>query len=311
MSHIDITFPSPRLQGVRRAGSGFERIAIGCRRALACLFLVACSAQDEDRAGIQPPRDGDGRADANMASMPRSGTSGEADAAIHLNASRRFDGIIAANDAAAGSDLGDATLPLDGSVAATVEAGVEAGAEAGAGPNSESEPVCDSDAGSLGPVGACGAACWACPNGSSCDTHSDCQSARCIDQVCSAPAGSHPDIVLVVDVVGRDPGSGWSDSYSVGSRCYCESTFDHNIGGIEVATPFGTRTVRQVCDALGPGPGSAGRPVYNDIQCGNGPPNDAGDEHDCPGRVDIGRQGCGHLGPRWHLHTLTSLDLDE
>src|SRR5687768_7282824 len=67
----------------------------------------------------------------------------------------------------------------------------------------------------------------------------------------------HEDIVRVVEVVGRDPGAGWSDSYSVGDQCYCESTFDHAIGDVEVATPIGVRTVREVCDAIGPGPGSA------------------------------------------------------
>lgn len=113
--------------------------------------------------------------------------------------------------------------------------------------------------------------------------------------------GAHPDIVRVIDVRGRNPGRNWHDSYSVGSQCYCASTFDHNIGGIRVATPVGMRTVRQVCDAIGPGPGIDGRPRYNDIQCGNGPANDAGDEDDCPGRVDIGREGCGHIGPTWDL----------
>lgn len=119
------------------------------------------------------------------------------------------------------------------------------------------------------------------------------------------PEGTHPDIVRIIDVPGRDPGSGWHDSYSVGSQCYCETTFDHNIGDIEVDTPVGTRTVREVCDAIGPGPGSDGRPLYNDIQCGNGPANDAGDEDDCPGRVDIGREGCGHIGPTWDLSVLS------
>ncbi len=123
--------------------------------------------------------------------------------------------------------------------------------------------------------------------------------------------GAHPDIVEIRDVPGRRPGGrSWADSYSVGSRCYCESTFDHSIGPIMVDTPVGRRTVRQVCDAIGPGPGSRGtggepdRPLYNDIQCGNGPANDAGDEDDCPGRVDIGREGCGHIGPRWDLSVL-------
>ncbi len=110
--------------------------------------------------------------------------------------------------------------------------------------------------------------------------------------------------------MGREPGGrSWADSYSVGDQCYCETTFDHGIADVVVETPVGPRTVREVCDAIGPGPGSepAGedpRPLYNDIQCGNGPPNDASDEVDCPGRVDIGREGCGQLGPLWDLSVL-------
>ncbi len=113
---------------------------------------------------------------------------------------------------------------------------------------------------------------------------------------------THPDIVKTIDVPGRNPGGrSWADSYSVGNACYCVTTFDHNIGGIVVDTPDGPKTVREVCDIIGDGPGIEGRPIYNDIQCGNGPPNDAGDEDDCPGRVDIGREGCGQIGPMWNF----------
>ena len=38
---------------------------------------------------------------------------------------------------------------------------------------------------------------------------------------------------------------------------------------------------------------------YNDIQCGNGPPNDAGDETECPGRIEYGAEGCKYIGPLW------------
>lgn len=51
--------------------------------------------------------------------------------------------------------------------------------------------------------------------------------------------------------------------------------------------------------SVGAGPGSTGRPIYNDVQCGNGPANDAGDEDYCPGRVDIGKEGCVQIGPTW------------
>ena len=64
---------------------------------------------------------------------------------------------------------------------------------------------------------------------------------------------------------------------------------------------MGRMTVREVCDMLGDGPGVGNNPVYNDVQCGNGPANNAGDEDDCPGRVDMGRDGCGQIGPKWNF----------
>ena len=104
--------------------------------------------------------------------------------------------------------------------------------------------------------------------------------------------------------VEREPGSGWADSYSVNGKCYCDSTFDHGIGEVMVDTPDGKKTVREVCEAIGPGPGAEGNPVYNDIQCGHGPPNNAGDEDWCPGRVDQGKSGCCTAGPRWDLQAV-------
>lgn len=60
-------------------------------------------------------------------------------------------------------------------------------------------------------------------------------------------------------------------------------------------------TIIDICNAIGRGPGKSGNPVYNDIQCGNGPANDARDESDCPGRVDLGGEGCDEKGPKWDL----------
>jgi len=97
------------------------------------------------------------------------------------------------------------------------------------------------------------------------------------------------------------PGPNWSDSYSHNGQCYCASTFDHGAGNLRVATPEGVKTVRQICARIGPGPGVRGNPVYNDVQCGHGPPNNAGDEHVCPGRVDMGAAGCNIKGPTWNL----------
>ena len=117
--------------------------------------------------------------------------------------------------------------------------------------------------------------------------------------------GLHEDITRLADIapeeILRAPRAGYLDSYSVGDRCYCESNFDHNISDLRVDTPVGNITVREACDIIGRGPGPDGRPVYNDIQCGNGPPNDAGDEDYCPGRVDIGREGCIQIGPKWNF----------
>ena len=117
------------------------------------------------------------------------------------------------------------------------------------------------------------------------------------------PEGLHPDITRILDIPRspRVPRDNYSDSYSVGDRCYCETNFDHDLGPIRVDTPVGNITVREACDIIGPGPGSEGRPVYNDAQCGNGPPNTAIDEVQCPGRVDLGRDGCNQAGPLWNF----------
>lgn len=110
----------------------------------------------------------------------------------------------------------------------------------------------------------------------------------------------HPDIQAVVPVEGDTPegnGNSWADSYSVSDRCYCAMTYDHAIDAVMVETPIGFMSVKQACEMIGPGPGKKGNPIYNDIQCGNGPPNNAGNEQQCPGRVDLGRKRCGHIGP--------------
>ena len=120
------------------------------------------------------------------------------------------------------------------------------------------------------------------------------------------PEGAlNEDIVKVVEVAGDDPGGRfWADSYSVKGACYMQTTFDHDVGEIKVDTPRGVMTIRKLFDLLAPGPGSEGRPLYNDIQCGNGPPNTAADEVKCPGLVEYGRKGCGQIGPMWNLSEL-------
>lgn len=106
------------------------------------------------------------------------------------------------------------------------------------------------------------------------------------------------------------PRASWADSYSANGSCWIASTFDHGAGDLIVSTPAGLRTVREVRAAIGPGPGAAGNPRYNDVQCGNGPANDRGDEDpgQCPGRVDRGAAGCMTIGPRWDLSAFERRD---
>lgn len=102
-----------------------------------------------------------------------------------------------------------------------------------------------------------------------------------------------------------NPKPNWKDSYAVGGKCYCDSNgFDHGLDKKTAPTPAGRKKVVAICGAirakLGVGP-KRGRIPYNDIQCGNGPANDAPDEAGCPGRVDMGPSGCRKKGPKWDL----------
>ena len=142
----------------------------------------------------------------------------------------------------------------------------------------------------------CGGPCEACTN-TPCEGPDDCDGGTCETGSCLGPL----DDCSLDDVQGKPGGMSWADSYSVDGRCYCATSFDHNIGGVMVDTPAGPRTVMEVCEAIAPGPGVGDNPVYNDVQCGNGPPNDAGDEDWCPGRVDEGEAGCCIAGPLWDL----------
>ena len=104
-----------------------------------------------------------------------------------------------------------------------------------------------------------------------------------------------------------NPRPNWKDSYAVDGVCYCDSNgYDHNLDSKSADTPIGIQNVVDICETIERvmGQGSTdGRIPYNDIQCGNGPPNDAADELGCPGRVDIGPQGCDQIGPKWDLET--------
>ena len=108
-----------------------------------------------------------------------------------------------------------------------------------------------------------------------------------------------------------NPREGWQDSYAVDGRFYCNSNFDHAINNVRWNTPVGQRTVPQICDDIrdkfGTGR-SNGRIPYNTVACGHQPYNNAADEAGCPGRVDIGYQGCDQIGPNWDLDAVYSDD---
>ena len=101
-----------------------------------------------------------------------------------------------------------------------------------------------------------------------------------------------------------EPSVSWADSYSANGVCYAASTGDHGVFDLTVATPTGTATVREALGRIERGPGiSRADALYNDVRCGRGPANDAGDEDadQCPGRVDLGRAGCATIGPDWRF----------
>ncbi len=109
------------------------------------------------------------------------------------------------------------------------------------------------------------------------------------------------------------PQRSWMDSYSANGRCFVASNFDHGIADVLVQTPAGMLTVKAVAEALGTGPGVGNNPIYNDVQCGHGPANNAGDEdvNQCPGRVDLGAAGCSMRGPLWDLSIFEAPDSDN
>ncbi len=104
---------------------------------------------------------------------------------------------------------------------------------------------------------------------------------------------------------------GWTDSFSANGFCWCNSSnFDHGIGTKTVAINGASYTIIDICDELKKHPlfraFQNGDAPYNDIQCGNGPANDAPDETGCPGRTDLGPSGCNQIGPKWDMNWLKS-----
>jgi hypothetical protein len=129
-----------------------------------------------------------------------------------------------------------------------------------------------------------------------------------------APVVETPAPVVVVDPVapvtgtytGPAPQAGWHDSYSVNGVCYIDGGHDHNARNMKWTIDGVTRTVGEWIPYLKTGPGRGNNHTYNDVQCGHGPANDAGDEDPypvgCPGLIIVGsREGCNVKGPTWQL----------
>ena len=111
--------------------------------------------------------------------------------------------------------------------------------------------------------------------------------------------------------VEPDSPTPWSDSYSVGNQCYCDTNFDHGLGALSVDTAAGRRSIREVCTAITNrfGNGSfQNRVYYNTVQCGHGPANNAPDETVCPGiprgNDDYTGSRCQQTGATWNLDLL-------
>ncbi len=107
-----------------------------------------------------------------------------------------------------------------------------------------------------------------------------------------------------------NPRPGWKDSFEANGFCWCDSNLDHGIATKTVTINNTAYSVVDICDELKKHPNyrayQNGDPIYNDIQCGNGPFNDAPDEPGCPGRVDLGPDGCDQIGPKWDMTWLAS-----
>ncbi|WP_025743649.1 carbohydrate-binding protein [Aquimarina pacifica] len=96
----------------------------------------------------------------------------------------------------------------------------------------------------------------------------------------------------------------WTDSFEANGFCWCNSTnYDHGLIDKSVTVNGVEVNIKTLCEELEKHPSYRayvnGDAPYNDIQCGNGPANDADDETGCPGRTDIGPDGCNVIGPKW------------
>ncbi|WP_299252709.1 carbohydrate-binding protein [uncultured Aquimarina sp.] len=122
-------------------------------------------------------------------------------------------------------------------------------------------------------------------------------------------------LILIQDCgdIPLNPGGvSWHDSYEANGFCWCSTNFDHNLGSKKVIVNGTQYSVVDICDELEKHPSFRSRNnednIYNDVQCGNGPINDSDDEPLCPGRVDMGVEGCLLRGVHWDMEWLASRD---
>ena len=107
---------------------------------------------------------------------------------------------------------------------------------------------------------------------------------------------------------------GWTDSFAANGFCWCASTnYDHELDTKSLRINGTNYNIVDVCDELKNHPSyrafQNGDAPYNDIQCGNGPANNADDEQQgsgCPGRTDLGPDGCDQIGPTFDMEWLAS-----
>ena len=107
---------------------------------------------------------------------------------------------------------------------------------------------------------------------------------------------------------------GWTDSFAANGFCWCASTnYDHELDTKSLQINGTNYNIVDVCDELKNHPSyrafQNGDAPYNDIQCGNGPANNADDEQQgsgCPGRTDLGSDGCDQIGPTFDMDWLES-----
>ena len=110
----------------------------------------------------------------------------------------------------------------------------------------------------------------------------------------------------------------WQGSYSANGQCFCSGEVPATLASKIVPTPIGGQTIKQVCAKVGEGPelqkqaGLFNHPVYEDLQCGNGPHAASSQKRDaaCIGSLDGGFDSCVPIGPEWDLKQAYGVTLE-